>query len=235
MSVTKATTIQGQINEITSELLTAADHLKDLTAAVSIFGSARIRSDSPYYTKTQEISGLLARAGFNVISGGGPGIMEAANKGCHEAGGTSIGLNIELPHEQKDNRYQTDSLYFKYFVSRKTTFFMNSAGYIIMPGGFGTLDEMFEALTLIQTGKASKAPVVFVGSEFWQGLMDWIRNQLVVNKLISEHDLDLFIVEDDPHKVVNTFRPDISNTRWMPAVSGCAEQKRRTFIPGSLY
>ena len=202
MSVTKATTIQGQINEITDELQTAADHLKDLTAAVSIFGSARIRSDSPYYTKTQEISGLLAKAGFNVISGGGPGIMEAANKGCHEAGGTSIGLNIELPHEQKDNRYQTESLYFKYFVSRKTTFFMNSAGYIIMPGGFGTLDEMFEALTLIQTGKASKAPVVFVGSEFWQGLMDWIRTQLVTNKLISEHDLDLFIVEDDPEKVV---------------------------------
>ncbi|PJX22084.1 Rossman fold protein, TIGR00730 family [Advenella sp. S44] len=202
MSVTKATTIQGQINEITDELQTAADHLKDLTAAVSIFGSARIRSDSPYYTKTQEISGLLAKAGFNVISGGGPGIMEAANKGCHEAGGTSIGLNIELPHEQKDNRYQTESLYFKYFVSRKTTFFMNSAGYIIMPGGFGTLDEMFEALTLIQTGKASKAPVVFVGSEFWQGLMDWIRSQLVTNKLISEHDLDLFIVEDDPQKVV---------------------------------
>ncbi len=202
MSVTKATTIQGQINEITDELQTAADHLKDLTAAVSIFGSARIRSDSPYYTKTQDISGLLAKAGFNVISGGGPGIMEAANKGCHEAGGTSIGLNIELPHEQKDNRYQTESLYFKYFVSRKTTFFMNSAGYIIMPGGFGTLDEMFEALTLIQTGKASKAPVVFVGSEFWQGLMDWIRSQLVTNKLISEHDLDLFIVEDDPQKVV---------------------------------
>ncbi len=202
MSVTKATTIQGQINEITSELLTAADHLKDLTAAVSIFGSARIRSDSPYYTKTQEISGLLAKAGFNVISGGGPGIMEAANKGCHEAGGTSIGLNIELPHEQKDNRFQTESLYFKYFVSRKTTFFMNSAGYIIMPGGFGTLDEMFEALTLIQTGKASRAPVVFVGSEFWSGLMTWIRDQLVTNKLISEHDLDLFIVEDDPQKVV---------------------------------
>ncbi len=202
MSVTKATTIQGQINEITSELLDAAEHLKDLTAAVSIFGSARIRSDSPYYTKTQEISGLLAKAGFNVISGGGPGIMEAANKGCHEAGGTSIGLNIELPHEQKDNRFQTESLYFKYFVSRKTTFFMNSAGYIIMPGGFGTLDEMFEALTLIQTGKASRAPVVFVGSEFWSGLMTWIRDQLVTNKLISEHDLDLFIVEDDPQKVV---------------------------------
>ncbi len=202
MSVTKATTIQGQINEITSELLTAAEHLKDLTAAVSIFGSARIRSDSPYYTKTQEISGRLAKAGFNVISGGGPGIMEAANKGCHEAGGTSIGLNIELPHEQKDNRFQTESLYFKYFVSRKTTFFMNSAGYIIMPGGFGTLDEMFEALTLIQTGKASRAPVVFVGSEFWGGLMTWIRDQLVTNKLISEHDLDLFIVEDDPQKVV---------------------------------
>ncbi len=202
MSVTKATTIQGQITEITSELQTAAEHLKDLTAAVSIFGSARIRSDSPYYTKTQEISGLLAKAGFNVISGGGPGIMEAANKGCHEAGGTSIGLNIRLPHEQKDNRYQTDSLYFKYFVSRKTTFFMNSAGYIIMPGGFGTLDEMFEALTLIQTGKAAKAPVVFVGREFWQGLMDWMKDQLLTNKLISEHDLDLFIIEDDPQKVV---------------------------------
>lgn len=202
MSVTKTTAIQEQIREISAELQDAANHLKDISAAVSIFGSARTKTDSPYYHKTIEISQRLAKAGFSIISGGGPGIMEAANKGCFEAGGTSIGLNINLPHEQKDNRYQSESIYFKYFVSRKTTFFMNSSGYIILPGGFGTLDELFEALTLIQTGKAHKAPIVFVGTEFWDGLFQWIKKQLLENHYISPNDINLFIVEDSPSRIV---------------------------------
>ena len=150
----------------------------------------------------RDSSKLLAQAGFSIISGGGPGVMEAANKGCFEAGGHSIGLNIKLPHEQHDNAYQSESLYFKYFVSRKTTFFMNSAAYIMMPGGFGTMDEVFETLTLIQTGKAHRAPIVFVGSEFWRGLVDWIKQQLLANGYISAPDLDLFIIEDEPEKIV---------------------------------
>ncbi|NLY65175.1 MAG: TIGR00730 family Rossman fold protein [Alcaligenaceae bacterium] len=202
MSVTKTTAIQEQIREISAELQDAANHLKDISAAVSIFGSARTKTDSPYYHKTIEISQRLAQAGFSIISGGGPGIMEAANKGCFEAGGTSIGLNINLPHEQKDNRYQSESIYFKYFVSRKTTFFMNSSGYIILPGGFGTLDELFEALTLIQTGKAHKAPIVFVGTEFWDGLLQWLKKQLLENHYISPNDINLFIVEDSPSRIV---------------------------------
>ena len=202
MSVTKAATIQGQIREISAELQDAADHLKDISAAVSIFGSARTKTDSPYYRKTIEISQKLAQAGFNIMSGGGPGIMEAANKGCFEAGGTSIGLNIKLPHEQVDNPFQSHSIYFKYFVSRKTTFFMNSSGYIILPGGFGTLDELFEALTLIQTGKAHSAPIIFVGTEFWDGLLQWIKKQLLSNGYISPNDINLFVVEDDPTRIV---------------------------------
>lgn len=202
MSVTKTTTIQEQIREISAELQDAANHLKDISAAVSIFGSARTKTDSPYYHKTIEISQKLAQAGFSIISGGGPGIMEAANKGCFEAGGTSIGLNIKLPHEQSDNPFQSQSIYFKYFVSRKTTFFMNSSGYIILPGGFGTLDELFEALTLIQTRKAHKAPIIFVGSEFWDGLLQWIKKQLLENNYISPNDINLFVVEDDPGRIV---------------------------------
>jgi len=202
VEASKANTIKGQISEISEELATAAQHLVDLKKAVSIFGSARTPRNSFYYNKTIEISKLLAEAGFSIISGGGPGIMEAANKGCFEAGGHSVGLNIKLPHEQSDNGYQSDSLYFKYFVSRKTTFFMNSSAYIMMPGGFGTMDEVFETLTLIQTGKAHYAPIVFVGREFWGGLVDWIKDQLLGCSYITEANLDLFIIEDDPHKIL---------------------------------
>lgn len=202
VEASKANTIKGQISEISEELATAAQHLVNLKKAVSIFGSARTPRNSFYYNKTIEISKLLAEAGFSIISGGGPGIMEAANKGCFEAGGHSVGLNIKLPHEQSDNGYQSDSLYFKYFVSRKTTFFMNSSAYIMMPGGFGTMDEVFETLTLIQTGKAHYAPIVFVGREFWGGLVDWIKEQLLGCSYITEANLDLFIIEDDPHKIL---------------------------------
>ncbi|NLA51947.1 MAG: TIGR00730 family Rossman fold protein [Alcaligenaceae bacterium] len=202
VEASKAETIKGQVSEISKELATAAEHLIDLKKAVSVFGSARTPRNSFYYNKTIEISKLLAEAGFSIISGGGPGIMEAANKGCFEAGGHSVGLNIKLPNEQHDNQYQSDSLYFKYFVSRKTTFFMNSSAYIMMPGGFGTMDEVFETLTLIQTGKAHYAPIVFVGSEFWGGLIDWMKEQLLGCSYISASDFDQFIVEDDPFKIV---------------------------------
>ncbi len=199
----RASTIQGQIKEISEELSTAAEHLKEVSQAVSIFGSARTKPDNPYYTKTIEISKQLVQAGFSIISGGGPGIMEAANKGCYEAGGTSVGLNIKLPFETHNNVYQAHSIDFKYFVSRKTTFFMNSWAYIIMPGGFGTLDELFEALTLIQTGKANKAPIIFVGKEFWQDLLNFFKKGLLANGYISPKDLDLYHVTDCPTEVVN--------------------------------
>ncbi|NOL49879.1 TIGR00730 family Rossman fold protein [Pelistega europaea] len=198
----RASTIKGQIKEISEELADSAEHLRELTKAVSIFGSARTKPDNLYYTKTLEISRGLAQAGFSIISGGGPGIMEAANKGCHEAGGTSVGLCIKLPFETKDNVYLSHSVSFKYFMSRKTTFFMNSWAYIIMPGGFGTLDELFEALTLIQTRKANKAPIIFVGHEFWADLLRFFETGLLANGYISPEDLQLYTVTDDPVEVV---------------------------------
>nr|WP_066420379.1 TIGR00730 family Rossman fold protein [Bordetella ansorpii] len=185
-----------------SEITAAAEKLADIGPAVSLFGSARTSRDSPYYQTSIEIAAALARAGFAVIAGGGPGIMEAANKGAYEAGGTSIGLNISLPHEAHNNAYQTISLSFEYFYSRKATFFMHSMAYVSLPGGFGTLDELFEALTLVQTGKVPPAPIVLVGSAYWRGLVGWMSEQLLGNGMIGAHDLNLFIVEDDPEQVV---------------------------------
>ena len=192
-----------QTPRIMSELLTAADALAHLGPAVSVFGSARLRTDSPYYGLAEEIGRLLARAGFAVIAGGGPGIMEAANKGAIEAGGTSVGLNITLPFETTNNAYQTIELSFEYFYSRKATFFMHSMAYVALPGGYGTMDELFEALTLMQTGKIPHGPIVLVGAQFWGGLIDWIREQMLDMSMISPGDLDLFQVEDDPGAVVD--------------------------------
>ncbi|AMD44621.1 Rossman fold protein, TIGR00730 family [Bordetella holmesii] len=191
-----------QIPVIMSEIGIAAEKLADIGPAVSVFGSARISRNSPYYETAVAIAAALAREGFAVIAGGGPGIMEAANKGAFEADGTSVGLNISLPHEAHNNAYQSISLSFEYFYSRKATFFMHSMAYVSMPGGFGTLDELFEALTLIQTGKVPPAPIVLVGSEFWHGMIDWMGAQLLGNGMIGAHDLDLFIIEDDPEKAV---------------------------------
>jgi uncharacterized protein (TIGR00730 family) len=190
-------TASQQIPGIMSELQTAADTLKEIGWGVSVFGSARLRPDSPYYKISEIIGARLAKAGLTVIAGGGPGIMEAANKGAYEAGGNSIGLNIKLPHETSNNRFQTHSLNFDYFYSRKATFFMHSAAYIALPGGFGTLDELFEVLTLVQTRKVPPAPIILIGTKFWTGLTDWIREQLLVNKLIGPHDLHLLTVTDD--------------------------------------
>lgn len=175
----------------------AAETLQEIGWGVSVFGSARIRPDSPYYALSEDVGARLAKAGLTVIAGGGPGIMEAANKGAFEAGGNSVGLNIKLPREASNNRYQTHSLTFDYFYSRKATFFMHSAAYIALPGGFGTLDELFEVLTLVQTHKVPPAPIMLIGTEFWSGLIDWIKSHLLANQLIGPHDLDLLTLTDD--------------------------------------
>ena len=185
-----------------SEMLHAADTLAEIGPAISIFGSARIKKDSPYYALSEEIARGLANTGFTIIAGGGPGIMEAANKGAFEAGGTSVGLHIKLPKESKHNDFQTISLPFQHFVSRKATFFMNSLAYVVLPGGFGTLDELFEAVTLMQTGKIPPGPVILVGTDFWGGLMTWLRSQLEQTALINPLDRHTLIIEDDPNRVV---------------------------------
>jgi len=176
---------------------TAAETLQEIGWGVSIFGSARITPDSPYYEISEALGRRLAQAGLPVIAGGGPGIMEAANKGAFNAGGKSIGLNIKLAHEKKPNLYQTHSLHFEYFVSRKATFFMHSAAYIALPGGFGTLDELFEVLTLIQTRKIPQVPVVLVGTQFWAGMTDWVKEQLLPARLIDGDSMDMLTVSDD--------------------------------------
>ena len=185
-----------------SEMLHAAEILANIGPAISIFGSARIKKDSPHYETSEKIAQGLAKAGFTIIAGGGPGIMEAANKGAFEAGGASIGLHIKLAKEAKHNNYQTITLPFQHFVSRKATFFMNSLAYVVLPGGFGTLDELFETVTLIQTGKIPPGPVILVGSAFWGGLMDWIRTQLEQTALINPLDRHTLLIEDDPARVV---------------------------------
>jgi uncharacterized protein (TIGR00730 family) len=186
-----------RVLRITGEFVEGFDNLASVTRAVAIFGSARTRPEDPQYLAAQETAALLTRAGFGVITGGGPGIMEAANRGAFEAGGLSIGCNIELPFEQRSNPYLTRSLTFKYFFVRKTMFVKYSMGFIIFPGGFGTLDELFEALTLIQTGKARNFPVVLVDSDYWGELMDWVRGELLADGMISPEDLDLLHVTDD--------------------------------------
>jgi uncharacterized protein (TIGR00730 family) len=211
-----------QIPVIMSEMQVAADTLAHIGPAVAIFGSARTPREAPIYLRGEEIAAALARAGFAIIAGGGPGLMEAANKGAFEARGTSIGLNLILPHETKNNDYQSVSLSFEFFYSRKATFFMHSFAYIALPGGFGTLDELFEALTLIQTGKVPPAPVILVGKQFWSGLVDWLRDEVHRNHMIAEHDLDLFLVEDDPQSVVQAVlahhEKATSSTRLEPSL-----------------
>jgi uncharacterized protein (TIGR00730 family) len=170
--------------------------------AVSIFGSARVAPGSAVYQQTERIARLLSDAGFSVISGGGPGVMAAANKGAFEGKSLSIGLNIQLPHEQKANPYQDISQSFRHFFARKYMFVRMAAAYVVMPGGFGTLDELLEALTLIQTGKSPRIPLILVGSEFWTGMLDWFRAQLVKEALINPEDMDLIQVIDEPERIV---------------------------------
>ncbi|NLE73479.1 MAG: TIGR00730 family Rossman fold protein [Actinobacteria bacterium] len=185
-----------------AEFVDAIDVLSRVDRAVTIFGSARTKTEDPYYEKTRLLADGLVQAGFSVISGGGPGIMEAANRGATEAGGTSVGMNIELPFEQKPNPYANLAINYHYFFIRKVMFVKSSVAYVVMPGGFGTLDELFEALTLIQTKRIKAFPVILVGSEFWRGLISWMRRMLLNTGMISEGDLDLFQVIDDPDEIV---------------------------------
>ncbi len=188
---------------IISEFVEAAERLSEIRPAVSMFGSARTKPGTPIYEQTQEIARKLSDAGFAVISGGGPGVMEAANKGAFEGASPSVGLNIELPFEQHGNPYQDISLRFRHFFARKVAFVKYAAAYVVMPGGFGTLDELFEALTLIQTGKGRRIPIVLVGSTFWQGMLGWIEDTLAQQGMIGVDDLKLLHVADDSDDVVN--------------------------------
>lgn len=187
---------------IMSEFVEATERLNAIRPAVSIFGSARTPPDSPVYRLTERIARLLSDAGFAVISGGGPGVMEAANKGAYEGKSPSIGLNIQLPMEQQANPYQDVSQSFRHFFARKYMFVRFATAYVVMPGGFGTLDELLEALTLIQTKKTPRIPLILVGSEFWNGMLEWFRDKLISEKLISPEDMDLITVIDDPERVV---------------------------------
>jgi uncharacterized protein (TIGR00730 family) len=187
-----------RVLRIMGEFVWGFDNLADVSDGVSIFGSARTRPDDPHYEKAVETSRLLAQAGIPVITGGGPGIMEAANRGAMVGGGLSIGCNIELPFEQGSNAYLTRSLNFKFFFVRKTMFVKYATAFIVFPGGFGTLDELFEALTLIQTGKVKHFPVILFGRDYWSGLTDWLRNTVAAERKINPSDLHLFQVTDDP-------------------------------------
>ncbi len=188
--------------KIMGEFVEGIDALYKLGPAVSIFGSARIQPDQPYYKKALDLASLFAKNGFAVITGGGGGIMEAANKGAAGENVESIGLNITLPFEQKPNPYATTQLEFKYFFVRKVMFLKYAQAYIIMPGGFGTLDELFETLTLIQTRRIRRVPIILVGTEYWQGLIDWITDRFLKEKMISQTDMNLFHLLDDPKKIV---------------------------------
>jgi uncharacterized protein (TIGR00730 family) len=191
---------------ITAEFVEGFGLLAELGPAVSVFGSARARLDSADYQRAERIGAELARAGYAVITGGGPGIMEAANKGAVGAGGSSVGLGIELPQEQGLNDYVDIGIEFRYFFVRKTIFIKYSQAFVVLPGGFGTLDELFEALTLVQTGKITKFPIVLVDSEYWAGLLSWIRESLLAEEKISVSDPDLLHVADDPAEVAQIIK-----------------------------
>lgn len=187
---------------IIAEFAEATERLNGVRPAVSIFGSARTQPDHPYYRLTEEIARQLSDAGFTVISGGGPGLMEAANKGAFHGRSLSVGLNIQLPHEQQSNLYQDVSQTFRHFFARKVMFVKFASAYVVMPGGFGTLDELMEALTLVQTHKIARMPVVLVHSPFWRGLVGWLRDTLVEQGMIDSADLDLVQMVDEPAQVV---------------------------------
>ncbi|MBP8307066.1 MAG: TIGR00730 family Rossman fold protein [Burkholderiaceae bacterium] len=187
---------------IISEFVEATERLAEIRPAVSVFGSARIGPGHRWYETTVTLSRQLSDAGFTVVSGGGPGIMEAANKGAFEGPSPSVGLNIELPHEQSGNQYQNISLRFRHFFARKVAFAKYASAFVAVPGGFGTLDELCEVLTLVQTRVGRHIPIILVDSAFWQGLLDWMRGSLLANGLIGADDLDLMKVVDDPADVV---------------------------------
>lgn len=204
--------------KIMSEFVNGYETLGRIGPCVAIFGSARIKEDNPYYIKAVETAAKLVHKGFGVITGGGPGIMEAGNRGAHKAHGNSVGLNITLPHEQQPNKYidRDKSIDFDYFYIRKTMFTRYAQGFIAFPGGFGTLDELSEALTLMQTNKIANFPIVMFGSEFWNPLVEWFKSQLLTNGLISEPDLKIFHVVDEPDEAVGIIDEFYKHTELKP-------------------
>ncbi len=192
-----------QMFTIMAEFIDVADRLSEIRPAVSIFGSARISPDNPYYATATDVARRLSDEGFSIITGGGPGILEAATKGAFEGSSPSIGLNIELPHEQTSNSWQNISLSFRHFFARKVAFVKYADAYVILPGGFGTLDELSEVITLIQTGKSRRIPVILVGTTFWQGLLQWMREQMAELGLIHPEDLELVQLIDEPARIVD--------------------------------
>ncbi len=216
-----------QMFTIMAEFIDAAERLSEVRPAVSLFGSARIGVDNPYYGTAIDIARRLSDAGFSVITGGGPGIMEAANKGAFEGSSPSVGLNIELPLEQTSNAWQNISLSFRHFFARKVAFVKYADAYVILPGGFGTLDEFTEVLTLIQTGKTRRIPVILVGRTFWQGLLQWMRDQMTAQGLIGPQDLDLVQLIDEPAHVVEAIFAFYEARDIVPAET---EQPQRSFL-----
>ena len=195
-----------RVFRIMAEFVDGIETLSEVHNAVTIFGSARVKPDDIYYQKTENLTRLLVQNGFSVITGGGGGIMEAANKGASEAGGKSVGMNIQLPFEQKPNLYANIHLHYKYFFIRKVMFVKYAVAYVILPGGFGTMDELFEALTLIQTKKIKSFPLILMGSEYWRGLLDWLKKIMLQEGKISSVDLDLIQVVDEPEEVVKLIK-----------------------------
>jgi len=202
---------------IMAEFAAATERLRGIRPAVSMFGSARIKPDHPYYEKAETIARLLSDAGFGVISGGGPGLMEAANRGAFAGKSPAVGLNILLPHEQGGNPYQDVSFDFRYFFARKMMFVRFASAYVVMPGGFGTLDELSECLTLVQTGKSRRIPIILVGEEFWRGLLDWLDDTLVPAGMIGEQDMGLMQVLDDPQAIVEAIFSFYENRGFDPS------------------
>lgn len=194
-----------RVLRIMSEFVDGFGALSEVRRAITVFGSARVTEDDPAYIAARQVGAELAKAGFAVITGGGPGIMEAANRGCTEGGGLSIGCNIQLPFEQGMNPYVQLGVDFSYFFARKVMFVKYAEGFVMFPGGYGTLDELFEALTLIQTGKVRHFPVVLFGSQYWSGMVEWLETILLAEGKISEEDLNIFTVTDDPTEVVRAF------------------------------
>ena len=216
ISTRKLSRQSWKVFQIMAEFVEGYERLAEIHPSVSIFGSARFDAGHPSSQLTEEIALKLSNAGFSVVSGGGPGIMEAANKGAFEGKSPSIGLNIELPHEQNPNPYQDIALTFRHFFSRKVMFVKFATAYVVMPGGFGTLDEFIEILTLIQTRKTRRIPIILVDSSFWSGLLDWVRNALVKAGTISASDLDLIQIIDDPDEVVEAIFCYYEHRRFEP-------------------
>lgn len=202
---------------IMAEFAGATERLRGIRPAVSMFGSARIKPDNPYYQKAETIARLLSDAGFGVISGGGPGLMEAANRGAFAGKSPAVGLNILLPNEQGGNAFQDVSFDFRYFFARKMMFVRFASAYVVMPGGFGTLDELSECLTLVQTGKSRRIPIILVGGSFWKGLLDWLGNTVVSEGMVSEEDMGLMQVIEEPEAIVEAIFSFYENRGFEPS------------------